>query len=156
MITDHSRSTHKEQSMKTEKLPCELTDEETIQFGKKLLDSLNKQEEIAFQLESYKKANKRAIEAEAFNTSALRTIVSTRTEWRDIEVMERADFKRAVVDIYRGDTGALVRTRPLAESERQSPLFREQNTETVNGETKAEKTVGKRRGKNDEEQPAPG
>jgi len=48
--------------------------------------------------------------------------IRTGTELRPVDVIDRKDFKKGVLETVRTDTGSIVRDRPLSESERQPDL----------------------------------
>ena len=53
----------------------------------------------------------------------LRRIADSGNEWRDVECKQKFDYERGIVDIFRVDTGAYVRSRQMKDSERQAGLF---------------------------------
>jgi hypothetical protein len=109
--------------MATEALPVKLTDEEVLHRTRELIDALEQEDELAQQLASFKEEHKEQVAVAGADTKRLRRIVSTRTEYRDVEVVESHDYKRGVVELVRVDTHDIIRTRAMTESERQSPLF---------------------------------
>jgi hypothetical protein len=109
--------------MATEALPVKLTDDEVLTRTRELIDALNAEDDLADKLARFKEDHKEQVAVAGADTKRLRRIVSTRTEYRDVEVVESHDYKRGVVDIVRADTHETIRTRAMTESERQSPLF---------------------------------
>lgn len=107
----------------TRNLPVELTDEEFIAKSKELS---KKNKELETTEEEKKKtaadfsARIKTIEGEI---KQLAQIVNTSTEYREVEIYERKDYERSVVNCYRRDTGEYVESRPMTRQERQKELF---------------------------------
>lgn len=109
--------------MATEALPVKLTDEEVLHHTRELIDALNTEDDLADKLASFKEDHKEHVTLAEAETKRLRRVVSTRTEYREVETIESHDYKRGVVELVRVDTQDIIRTRAMTESERQSPLF---------------------------------
>ena len=108
--------------MNTRNLPVKLTREERELRSSQLQETLDardlKDSERKAAAEGYKR------ELEAFDTRAtiLRIALRTGVEYREVEVEERPRPAAGMVDIYRVDTGELVDTREMTETERQVVL----------------------------------
>jgi hypothetical protein len=109
--------------MPIESLPCKLTDDETLDRTRKLIDALSSEDALEDEKKAYVERHKIRAAAASLTTTELRGIVSTRTEYRDVEVAESLDYKRGIVEVIRTDTHDIVRTRAMSKEERQSPLF---------------------------------
>lgn len=110
--------------MKTQYLPVKLTPEERAVRSSELADAIDehRQEEARLdQLVEAHKGAKKQIEAELEERiSAVRRLASTvRTgyEQRPVEVEDRPDDERGVIDTYRTDTDDRVGTRPMSDHE---------------------------------------
>lgn len=57
----------------------------------------------------------------------LASVVRTRSETRDVPVVDRSDFEIGAVHTIRTDTGEIVATRGMTAEERQRSLFRDAN-----------------------------
>jgi hypothetical protein len=107
----------------TEELPVVLTREELLSRG----ESLAHQDAAWAKLDAERKravddfkAGLLKIESE---TARLALIVREKAEPRQVWVVEQRDFTENRVDFVREDTGEVVRTRVMTESERQMELL---------------------------------
>lgn len=119
--------------MKTQYLPVQLTPEERAVRSGELAEAIDehRQEEARLdQLVEAHKGAKKQIEAELEERIAqvrrLAATVRTGYEQRLVEVEERADDERSVIDTYRLDTGDRVGTRPMGDKELQEREARKQ------------------------------
>lgn len=99
-----------------------LTDSERLQKGVRLAELVREHTET-LAAHKEKRAEMKA-EIEAVNARVLdcRYDVSSGTEVRSVDCEVIADYGRGVVETIRVDTGAVVSSRPLEESERQRSL----------------------------------
>jgi hypothetical protein len=109
--------------MQTESLPCRLTDAEVMDRTRKLLDVLSEEDRLELEKKSFAERHKEAVTIVTAKARELRGIVSSRIEYREVEVAESPDYKRGIVEVIRIDTSEIVRTRQMSSEERQSPLF---------------------------------
>lgn len=126
---------------RTMRLPVELTKEEIFARGKELARTKDAHTAASAKLEQAKLAAKSAKEqinseikeAEEEMRRLARAIRSGRED-RDVEILDKPDFKKGVMNIVRLDTGELVRTRGLTEAERQRSLFKGASPKKLEGE----------------------
>jgi hypothetical protein len=109
--------------MPKESLPCKLTDDEVLDRTRGLLDALVTEDKLEEEKEHFGKRHKERVSVAGANTRHLRDVVSTRTEYREVETLESHDYKKGIVDVIRLDTQETIRTRQMTKEERQSPLF---------------------------------
>lgn len=103
-------------------LACHLTDGELMQKGDELArtqQQVDELEQAHGNLKAAMKADMAALEA---RRSALALQVSRREEFRDTEVEIRPALRAGWVEEVRTDTGELIHTRAMMDSERQLPL----------------------------------
>jgi hypothetical protein len=110
-------------SVKTvERLPCKLTADEILLKARQL-SQFSKDVD---QLEDEKKAEaariKADIEEKESAIKALMQEVYSGEEVRPVECVERPRYDALMVDLIRSDTGAVVSSRPMHPSERQTAL----------------------------------
>ena len=107
----------------TETLPCQLTNGEVMQRGQDAgRAQLERDIREGTRVDEQKQA-KREIEVLEAKIHKLLTEARTRTEHREVEVVDREDLTNDVMDTVRIDTGETVRQRPLRPDERQTRLF---------------------------------
>ena len=107
----------------TEDLTCQLTTEEVIERGARLAEvehELAKHARHKQQVASQLKTEEKRLEAERHN---LAQQVRSRCEMRPVEVEELADYVRGTVSTLRTDSGQVVHSRALRDSERQATLL---------------------------------
>lgn len=103
-------------------LPCHLTDEELLKKGAELataVQDLAAEEGRQADVKASMKA--RIAEIDARRTQ-LAIAVSRKEEHRDVEVDVFHDYQRLVVQDIRRDTGEVLITRVMSETERQQAL----------------------------------
>ena len=126
---------------KTMRLPCPLTDDEVqarATEAAELMLEIDTEEEAEA---DRKREWKAAIEARKRKMRQLSQCVRERAEHRPVEVEEVPSAGRSTMDIYRRDTGELVYSRPMTDSEQrlaaQASLWQEPaptvRTTTANG-----------------------
>lgn len=107
----------------TERLPVQLTEVERLEFADRLAHCEAELAEHDAEAESQKRQLK-AHEAEILaRRSLLANIVESRKEPRDVEVQTVANYSKNVMEKWRMDTGELIATRRLDDSERQAELL---------------------------------
>lgn len=103
-------------------LPCRLTDDELLKAGSDLATAV---QDIAAE-EGRQTDIKASMKAKLAEIEARRTQiaikVSRKEEHRDVEVDIWHDYQRAVVQEIRRDTGEIISTRVMSDSERQQAL----------------------------------
>lgn len=103
-------------------LPCRLTDEELLKKGGDLataVQDIATEEGRQADIKASMKAKLAEIEA---RRTQLAIAVSRKEEHRDVEVDIWHDYQRAVVQEIRRDTGEIMSTRVMSDSERQQAL----------------------------------
>jgi hypothetical protein len=103
-------------------LPVRLSDNEIKQRGEKLADLLReigeKESEKSVETKKFASAIKE-LEVEA---DTVAQAIRSGQEDRDVEIERRPDFKKETVEIIRIDTGEVVVTEALSDSDRQTNL----------------------------------
>ena len=102
-------------------LPCELTDLELRRFGDELavaVQDTTAEEDRQKQIKTEMKAR---IDELTARKARIALTISRREEYRDTEVRYCLDGNGMVLEV-RADTGEVLRTRPLADEERQLVL----------------------------------
>lgn len=102
----------------TMNLPCKLTKKERLEFA----DALGEAAESVKEAEANKKTAKKQLDAAKDKQDRLSVIVSSGTEYRDVELEERYDLDKGVFTSTRIDTGEVIHERPLTELEKQTTL----------------------------------
>jgi hypothetical protein len=110
------------QSDFVEKLPCELTREETLAKGAEMALMIKQHGEVELEAketaDTFKKQFKRLDRTISERAEEVRTGV----EHRLVPCTERGRYRENMVDVVRLDTGEIVRSRPMTESEKQQAL----------------------------------
>lgn len=108
----------------TEQLPVALEMREIRKLGQRLAQQegeITNHENRATLVKADLKAQEAKIRAEI---SSLTMMINDGTQLRDVSVSLEADYDAGVVRYLRQDTGDEIRTRTLAEEERQVPMFK--------------------------------
>jgi hypothetical protein len=103
-------------------LPVRLTDEELLKKGQELaatVQDIAAEESRQVDIKTQLKAKLAELDA---RRSGLAVTVSRKEEHRDVEVDIFYDYQRGVVEDIRRDTGEVLTTRVMQESERQQKL----------------------------------
>lgn len=109
--------------MNTEPLPVKLTPSELLVKGEELAEAIRvRDEHEAFAKEASKAAKQRLDELDT-DVTKLAGIVRRKAEPRQVEVFEKADAARLIVETIRADTFEVVRFRPMRMDERNAKLF---------------------------------
>ncbi len=109
--------------METRFLPCKLTPDEIRERGEKLASLRN-------QIADVEASKKQAMENFKSQLTTLTKIadditeeISTKSEWRSVEITENKDFDKKKAFTIRLDTEEVVETRALTPKELQQGLF---------------------------------
>lgn len=106
----------------TMQLPVKLTDEELQIRSRELAEKLTEIEAVDEDRASAMAAFKARKDKLVLDSRRLTRIVRTGQEEREVHVTETKNWERGTIETIRLDTGALVSTRPMTESERQEAL----------------------------------
>jgi hypothetical protein len=106
-----------------ENLKVVLTKDQKELKTSELLQVMNTKDETISRFDSLRKSHQAEIKGYDKDIHRLRNVVDTGAEWKDVECEQRFDYARGIVDIFRIDTGAYVRSRQMKEGERQAQLF---------------------------------
>lgn len=122
-MTKKKRKPRTEVSKKfTEKLPCKLADEEIRHRGEELARRYSELDKIESELQTAKEIAKGKRKPVEERMSDLTRQINSRSEDRQVECVERIDWRRNCAEVFRQDTKERVRTRPLTIEERQMKL----------------------------------
>lgn len=116
-------------------LSCELTEDERNERARTLVDELGAKHKTEQRHKEQKVAMKAELTEHDSKIDRLRAAVATGNETRLVTVDDVADYERGVVDTIRRDTGAVVRSRPLKEDERQTTMLDEGETDAQDDES---------------------
>ena len=106
----------------TKALPCKLTDEELLQYGKDVGRAAADRDRIQGEFDSIKQDYKGKLEEQAAIISKLSARLHSGIETRDVVCVETKDWTNATVTIMRHDTCEVVESRPMREDEKQMEL----------------------------------
>lgn len=110
------------QSDFVEKLGCELTREEQLGKGSEMAELIKQHGEVETEAKSVADGFKRQIKDLDRKITDRAEEVRTGVERRLVPCTERGRWRDNLVDVVRLDTGEVVRSRPMTESERQQAL----------------------------------
>lgn len=109
--------------MKTRQLPVNLTQEEVniraLELARRLEEISDVQAEKTEAMAGFKARFEELDKA----TERLGRIIRSGFEYRDVQIEERPNHEKRVVEIYRTDTGDRVDVRAMTEAEMQADLF---------------------------------
>ena len=105
-----------------EDLACELTDAEVLERSDALVAHLGTRDATRARQKAAMKTFKAELEAIDEDVSSLAKSIRTRSEGRDVECIERANYTIDQVEVVRLDTGDVVRCRAFEHDERQLGL----------------------------------
>lgn len=103
----------------SDSLPCRLTDEERLDFADSLAEANQAVEAAENAKKSAMKQHNYEIQLAQTRRDKLANIVASKTEYRDVTVEERWDWKADKYTRTRTDTGEVVTERRLTDDERQ-------------------------------------
>jgi len=110
----------------TKRLPVKLSDDELLERGKQLVESMRKTAVAEAEREADNKKRKGDIALMEEVTSRLASIIRDGQEDREVECELRKDFEHSSVTTVRTDTGEIVDTRVMDNEERQEQMFERQ------------------------------
>jgi hypothetical protein len=99
-------------------LKVKLTQDEWEAYASQLANVNQETKQVEAELQAVKDGFKGRLTALGEREYELAEKVRNRQEVRAVEVYERPDERRFVVELYRGDTGELLETRPMSSAER--------------------------------------
>lgn len=108
-----------------EKLPCRLTPREKELRADDLAREIKRQDELKKSKAEAARVFADTLKDVDARIADLSEQVRTGVERRDVELAERPDYARGVVEVFRMDTGETIRTRSIEPAERQQALFAE-------------------------------
>lgn len=115
---------HERDSDLVERLPCRLSAGEKERKADELTRELDQLAELKARKADATRLYGAEIKAADKRVYELSLQVRTGIEHRAVRVAERRLFERNLVEIFRVDTGEIVRTRALEAGERQEELFK--------------------------------
>lgn len=118
-------------STKTEYLECSLTHQEIREAGQALASMNVELEELEFKKKELNTRLADQIKEIKGSIGMKSKIVSTGVERRPVQVLERQDFLKRLVQAIRLDTGEVIRERPMTSDELQLDLFANDSAEEL-------------------------
>jgi uncharacterized FlaG/YvyC family protein len=103
-------------------LPCVLSDEQIQTKGEELAEAELARQRLVAEKKAAAAAFKEPISEQVDLITKLSKEISEEVEMRDVQVNWRPDFDNGVVDCVRADTGEVVESRPMVDSDRQGTL----------------------------------
>jgi len=108
--------------IETRFLPVRLTVDEMKARGEALANLVQDYDQVEdAKKESSKVATERLKEIRE-QMSLMKTVILNETEQREVEIFQKADYQRGVLDIFRCDDGTQVDSRPLSRDEMQQEI----------------------------------
>lgn len=107
----------------SERLPCELMPSEVESKSAELAREVKRHGELELEKKTAVAEFSAQLKESDRRIGELAEEVRERREYREVMCAERVGFPANVVEIYRLDTGEVVRKRPLTEDERQTEMF---------------------------------
>jgi len=127
--------------MKTQMLPVKLTDDELLQKGEELADAHEELVEANGELKKNQDYLKNRIKGIQADISDLIRALKNKTEDREVDCEERPDYESGNMQTVRLDTGEVVYTRPLIDSEKQMQIDDDAASETREPNEESEQVV---------------
>ncbi|MBC7172128.1 MAG: hypothetical protein H5U40_06875 [Polyangiaceae bacterium] len=109
--------------MKLEELPCKLDNVEVRLKGEELARVERKYGEVEEEKKTVTKEFGDKLKSLRGTMDKLAKEIDSRTEYRNVEVVDREDLLNQMVVTVRTDTGETVRSRAMNLSERQTRMF---------------------------------
>lgn len=109
----------------TKRLPCQLSDEERLEFADRLAECNERVEEATANRKSLMQQMAAEVKQAESERDRINNIVASKTEYREIDVVVEFDFDKGRVRQVRKDTGEQIQDRPMTEKERQTNLLNE-------------------------------
>lgn len=107
----------------SEKLPCQLTDEERLNFGDMMATASQDVDAAESTKKSAVKQLNYEIQEAKTERDRLARIVNSRTEYRDVTVSVRYDYESGKVIKTRTDTGEIIEDRWMTDEEKQTSML---------------------------------
>ena len=108
--------------IETRFLPVRLTVDEMKARGEALANLVQDYDQVEdAKKESSKVATERLKEIRE-QMSLMKTVILNETEQREVEIFQKADYQRGMLDIFRCDDGTQVDSRPLSRAEMQQEI----------------------------------
>lgn len=111
------------EAARIEILPCPLNDDELRERADRAARKQAELESEEEQIALLKKASKERTERLGSEVRSLLREVRTRSEDRDVQVVDRVSDEGDLMETVRTDSGEIVRSRPLTPAEKQVVLF---------------------------------
>jgi len=115
-----------QRTLKTGTLPCLITDEERLQFGRdqaRAAKNLQETQAAKKRAAAYHASQEKEIQA---SIDRLAGIIDSGIEWREVECEEIIDYDLGYRRVVRLDTGETVTSRPLTRKECQLAMGMEE------------------------------
>jgi len=106
----------------TKNLKVDLTRDELMQAGDELANSNLEGARLESDLKGVKAEYKGKLEEVVGRCKKLTTMISTKSEYRDVECEEVKDYKKGRVHVMRLDTRRIIEDRPMSEAEKQMEI----------------------------------
>lgn len=107
----------------TRELTCDLSDEDVIERAKALAHALSEVNVLEVQRRASAKHFGEDIKALEREVEKLAVSIRTRQELREVECLEKREFRTNEVVVVRTDTGDVIDSRAMTIEERQECLF---------------------------------
>ena len=106
----------------TKALPCKLTDDEVLKYGRDIARAVSDRERIDGELNSVKADYKGKLAEQEAIIGKLSPRVHSGIETREVECEEVKNWTRGTVTVIRQDTGERIEDRPMREDEKAMQL----------------------------------
>lgn len=107
----------------TRRLPCNLNDEDLLDRGKQLANAEKDYTTVEDEKREAMRDFKKSLDAIQGRIDELSTAIRDKIETRDVECTVSNNFQTMRKEISRNDTGEVVETYEMSESERQGQLL---------------------------------
>jgi len=114
----------------TRSLQVPLTTEEITVRAKELSEILEQRSGVESAMKCYATSCKKEIAEMDIKINSLCQVVSSGKEYRQVDVTEKPNYERGLMETFRLDTGEIVDYRELKESEKTRKLFPDQDEAT--------------------------
>jgi hypothetical protein len=106
----------------TKPLPCHLTDEEVLKYGREVARATTERDRIASEAKSVAKDYASKVAEQNAIVGKLSPRIHSGIETRDVQCVQETNWTKLTVKITREDTGEIVECRPMREEEKQMEL----------------------------------
>lgn len=110
----------------TKSLPCKLTEEEVLKYGREMARALSERDRIQSELDGIKSEYKAKISEQTALIEKFSVRVHSGIESRDVECEETKNWTKINVEVKRLDTGSVIESRPMREDEKQMEMITEE------------------------------